>query len=196
MADSGSSDEEETKEQCFRKSLSFAQKKSTFERTCCYFIPEGVLSGLVTVQTIKDVLHIANPTPAEDELIDFVKTRASKVFAIALWAKVENPKRMMAYFKSKNLDDNDLPITDPNSIWSKRSWYNDLIEHQWRFYAAIFSTAKYNLDLEESCILPFTSKGGDDGRGSFGVVSKYLVHRNHMEPVRPLILHMSSHEIC
>jgi hypothetical protein len=148
------------------------------------------------VQTIKDVLHIANPTPAEDELIDFVKTRASKVFAIALWAKVENPKRMMAYFKSKNLDDNDLPITDPNSIWSKRSWYNDLIEHQWRFYAAIFSTAKYNLDLEESCILPFTSKGGDDGRGSFGVVSKYLVHRNHMEPVRPLILHMSSHEIC
>ncbi|CAN9210055.1 unnamed protein product [Alternaria alternata] len=195
MSDSESSDEEETKEQCFRKSLSYAQKKSTFERTCCYFVPEGVLSGLVTVQTIKDVLHIANPTPAEDELIDFVKTRASKVFAIALWAKVKSPKKMMIYFKSKNLDDNDLPITDPNSTWSKRSWYDDLIEHQWRFYAATFSTAKYNLDLEESCILPFTSKAGDDGRGSFGVVSKYLVHRNHMEPALQDDTHFAVKEI-
>ena len=193
---SESSEGDETPEQSFRRSLSNAKKMSAFEKTHSYFFPEGVLSGLITVKTIRDVLNIANPTPAEDELIDFIKMRAQKAFAIALWAKVKNPKKMMAYFKSNKLDDNDLPITDPKSPMSKRSWFDDVTEHQWKFYAATLLTAKYDQVLQESCILPFMSKVGDDVRGSFGSVSKYLVHRNHMEPVRRLILRMSLHEIC
>ncbi|KAL1799029.1 hypothetical protein ACET3X_003066 [Alternaria dauci] len=166
MSDDDYSDDEETKQERFRKSLGCLQKKSTFERTCL----------------IKDVLEIASPSSTECELIDFVKTRTPKVFAIAIWAKIKKPKRVMTFFKSKNLDDNDLPFTDPKGPLLKRTWYPDIIEHQWKFYAATFSTDKYNHDLEESCILPFTSKAGDDGRGSFGVVSKYVIHQNHMKP--------------
>jgi hypothetical protein len=183
MSDSESSDDEETSEQIFRKSLSQKQQKSMFDRTGVQFVPEGVLGELVTEKTIKDVLGITNPKPAEDELIHFVKTRAAKVFAIAIWAKITKVKKVMEFFKSKDLDDNDLPVTDPDSPLCKRKWYDDLIEHQWRFYAATFSNTKYNHDLEELCILPFTSKAGDSGSGSFGVVSRYVIHRNHMEPV-------------
>jgi hypothetical protein len=179
-----SEDEQEKKEQSLRASLKKIQKKSTFEKTSCDFVPEGLLRELVTEKTIKDVLNITNPTPEDDALVVFVKTRALKIFAIIVCAKLKKLKKVMNWFLSKDFDDTELPVTNPDNPFCKRSWYDDLIEHQWKFYAATFSATEYNHDLEESRILPFTSKAGDDGRGSFGVVSRYVVHRNHMVPVR------------
>jgi hypothetical protein len=184
MSDSDSSEDEQTKREVkFREYLRGVQQRSAFEKTSCDFIPEGVLSKIVTDETIRDLLDIKGRTPEDEQLIQFVKIRAPKVLAIAVCAKTRNLKDLMIRLKGRNFDDNHLPIINPDNAFRKKGWYNDLIEHQWKFYAATFSTTKYSHDLEESRVLPFTSKAGDGGRGSFGVVSRYIIHRNHMEPV-------------
>lgn len=80
------------------------------------------------------------------------------------------------------MNDRDLPITIQPE-WKKQAWFAEFCEHQWKFLAPVFSTARYNHNLEEDHILPFVSKESDSGRGSFGVVSQYTLHDKHLDPV-------------
>ncbi|KAI4650401.1 hypothetical protein J4E93_002757 [Alternaria ventricosa] len=163
MSTSDSSDDESTRgEQSLRTKLYNARRPSAFEKTYGDFIPEGVLGELLTEEMIKHVLNIKKPTPEDDALVQFIRTQAQKSFAILVSARLNKIGKIMKWFKSKGLNDSDLPVTDPENAFCKRSWYRELIDHQWKFYAAKFSTTKYNHDFEESRILPFTSKKLDD----------------------------------
>jgi hypothetical protein len=85
--DCKSSEEQETREQSFKTSLNYIQKKSAFGRTHCFLVFEGVMNELVTEQRIKGELHITDSKLAGRELIRFVNTQAANVlFAIVLWA--------------------------------------------------------------------------------------------------------------
>lgn len=160
--------------------------KSAFDKTPHNFVPERTIEGIITEDIIKRSLKITNPSNKENEVVEFVKTRAKKTFAIVVFSKQDDIMSVIRSLKRRGIDDSQLPIKNKERLGSK-DWASDFYEDQWRFFAPIFSTDNYNYDLEECHILPFVSKDMDSGRGSFGMVSKYLVHQNHLLPV-------SSHE--
>jgi hypothetical protein len=187
-SESLSSDEEDqyldTKKssKSLKVSLTKNLKKSMFDKTPHKFVPEGIIDELVTERAIRKSLRITNSTPEEDELVTFVRLRAKKAFATTVYCK-SNTNRAMRWFQKNNIDDEDLPIKQKTQLWAT-SWRSDFYEDQWKFFAPVFSTTQYSHDLEEAHILPFVGKSVDSGRGSFGVVSRYDVHGNHLEPVR------------
>lgn len=74
----------------------------------------------------------------------------------------------------------EVSVNGGNRIWRKPKIYN-FCEHQWKFLAPVFSTAEYNHDLPALSILPFISKHANFDKGSFGQVSKYEIHPNHIK---------------
>ncbi|CAO2649036.1 Nn.00g099850.m01.CDS01 [Neocucurbitaria sp. VM-36] len=189
-AESPSSDEENqyrvtSRSSRFLRSLiTKALEKSTFDKTPHKFVPEGIIDKLVTDLSVRESLRIANPTPEENELVEFIVLRAKKAFATTVSCKL-NANRAMRWFKRNDIDDNDLPIKQQTDLWKSSDWRSDFYDEQWKFFAPIFSTIEYSHDLEEAHILPFVAKSVDSGRGSFGVVSRYSVHKNHLKPVFP-----------
>jgi hypothetical protein len=175
-----SSSEEETPFSLLRSRLKKSQKRSTFEKTPHKFVPEGIIDKFITEKAIQELLCIQDP---KSELVQFVKLRAKKVFAIAVYSNLEKTlTKVMRWFKKTDLDDDDLPIA-PHSDGSKTTWREDFLDNQWIFLAPVFFTTQYSHDLNEAHILPFVAKSVDFGRGSFGVVSQYDIHMNHLKPV-------------
>jgi len=77
-------------------------------------------------------------------------------------------------------------VTGKIKIWRPGKIF-DFCKHQWKFLAPVFSTDKSNYYLEEAYIIPFVLKYADFGEGSFGQVSKYEIHPNHLkDPLKPV----------
>jgi hypothetical protein len=124
----------------------------------------------------------------------------------------------MALFQKYSFDDNKLPIQawsgdqfkdNPKKgilhlfvsmegrwkngygkIWTLRK-IKGFQEHQWKFLAPVISTAEPNHNLGELTV-PFIKKHAKFDEGSFGVVSKYEIHGDHIiDPSRPV-----RHGIC
>jgi hypothetical protein len=79
------------------------------------------------------------------------------------------------------MDDRDLPISYQHN--RRMPWLSEFCDEQWKFLAPVFSTTQYNHNLEEAHIIPFVRKSQSSGEGSFGVVSQYVVHKRHIDPV-------------
>lgn len=184
-SDESESDEETDPALQLRPLIMDKLVKSAFEKTPLRFVPEGNIQDIITEEKIKISLKIGTPCSRRDgEMIEFIKTRAKKVFAIVVYMKPSDSMAVMKSLKKKGIDDDSLPITNQQDL-GKRDWVLEFFEKQWQFEAPVFSTTEYNHDLEESHILPFISKKVDSKRGSFGVVSQYVVHRNHLNPALP-----------
>jgi hypothetical protein len=156
---------------------------SAFDKTPHKFVPEGIIEEITTEEMIKASLNVKGSSKEETEIIEFIKTRAKKTFAIVIWIKPDNIMSVMKSLKKKGIDDRELPIKDEKRLGLKR-WASEFYDGQWRFLAPVFSTDDHNHDLDPSHILPFVSKQKHYGTGCFGVVSQYVVHRNHLIPVR------------
>jgi hypothetical protein len=181
MTSPASSDEEEgkgDKSHDLREFLWESSIKSSFHFTPHRFIPEGVVDRLVTKEVIRASLF---SSPGQEKIVEFVVTRARKAFAIAIYARLD-VNRVMRWFKRNNIDDKDLPIKTQTDEW-KSQWRREFYDAQWTFFATVFSTSRHSHDLHEFEILPFVSKQVDVGRGSFGVVSQYVLHRKHLDSV-------------
>ena len=77
-------------------------------------------------------------------------------------------------------------VTGKIKIWRPGKIY-DFCRAQWKFLAPVFSADESNHDLEEPLIIPFVSKYEDFGEGSFGQVSKYETHSDHLkDPLKPV----------
>ncbi|KAI4663972.1 uncharacterized protein J4E79_003472 [Alternaria viburni] len=150
---------------------------SGFEKTPHRFLPEGVIDDIVT----EERLLIQVPSPDEDKLLDYIKLRAKKIFAILIYIRPHSMRSALDWWRKKDMGDRDLPFRI-QPAWKKQSWFTDFQESQWTFLAPIFSTAGYNHDLHEEHILPFISKEWDADRGSFAVVSRYTIHNKHLHP--------------
>jgi hypothetical protein len=186
LSDSSSSDEENEGPKPLRGLLYNSLVKSRFDKTPHMFAPEGILEELITEETIRSYLCIAEPK--EQELIDFVRFRARKVFAtmVYVWYTADTSVKALKWLNSRRRDDTHFPIVR-QSDWKKPWFQGEFYEAHWKFFAPIFSTDYYN-DLEETHILPFISETTNGGEGSFGVVTRYTIHKHHLRPVR-YVLH-------
>lgn len=157
--------------------------KSVFDRTPHKFIPNGIVEELVTEKAIRKSLYPrhANPNDEAKALIRFIYQRARRAFAVAVFCQL-NTIRAMRWFKANNLGDDDLPIREHTDQW-KTSWQSEFYDEHWRFFAPTFSTTQRSHNLEDAHILPFVARAVEYGRGSFGVVTQYSVHKNHMNTV-------------
>lgn len=180
--DSSSGEDDNCSQPQLRPLIQKNHLMSVFDKTPHKFVPEGFIEDVMTEDVIKRTLNIKQPSKKADEIVSFIKTRATRTFAIVVWIKADDIMTVMKSLKKRDIDDKELPVTNKERLGTK-DWVSDFYDDQWRFVAPIFSTNTHNHDLEESRILPFISKNMDSGRGSFGVVSRYVVHRKHLSPV-------------
>jgi hypothetical protein len=113
-----SSSEEETPFSLLRSRLKRSQKRSTFEKTPHKFIPGGTTDRLITEEAMQELLCIQNP---KNEPVQFVKLRAKRVFAIAVYSNLQKVTRVMRWFRKSDLGDDDPPIKQQ----SDGSWRED-----------------------------------------------------------------------
>lgn len=163
-----------------RENLRGLLESSAFESNH-RFVAEGALDQLIDEATIKESMRIRVPTDQETDLVTFIVTRAKKAFAIAVFAQA-NTNEAMRWLKENNIDDKCLPISKQTEPWGE-DWRADFYDHQWQFTAPVFSTSSSNHNLEEGHVLPFIEKSAGTGEGSFGEVTRYVLHKNHMLPV-------------
>ena len=88
----------------------------------------------------------------------------------------------MRWLKQNGYTDDNLPVLTKTAVW-QQSWQAEFYKAQWVFFATVFSTINYGHNLQEAHIIPFVEKISHVGHGSFGIVSQYAVHKDHMEPV-------------
>ncbi|KAM0421334.1 hypothetical protein ACHAPT_010865 [Fusarium lateritium] len=184
-------------------------EKSFFDKNEPLFSPDGSLDHLLTKTSVGRVFGAGKEPwlPETERLVGYILTKAKKLFAIALHTSlVRSPdqlRKVMETFQTESVTDDDIPLQE--SWWNESGLLypeneesdDDLsgseiaaplyradvaifCEKQWTFKAPVFSTAKFNHDLESQSILPFTKKGPEPDAGSFGCVTQYKIHPDHM----------------
>ena len=143
---------------------------SRFDDEDKLFLPHGNLTKLVTETAVIQELDLE--PDEEGELVEFILTRATKVFAIFIYTQVLTKKsvQVMKQFLESGFDDSSpfFPIS-PHAkdatgariaafgapLWSDRTihrFYND----QWMFLAPVFRLKTFEYQLQPGQILPFT----------------------------------------
>lgn len=189
--------------------LHLSMKKSAFYKTPYTFLPQGALDSIITRATILIAMGITQPTPEDCELAAYILTNARRVFATAAYIELR-PKtlyRAMVLFRNTNFTDERLPLEEmggenllrdvmsgrkhplvnlerhvkyeADRIWTFRR-VHAFVEEQFKFLAPIIFTGKPDHDFG-NLILPFVKKHATQAEGSFGVISKYEIHRDHFE---------------
>lgn len=195
--------------------LSIGMAESVFEKTPYEFLPRLALDRIIEERSIFTAMGITQPTEEDKSLGYFISTRAKKAFATALYCELRpgELRNAMALFQKYSFDDNKLPIQawsgdqfkdNPKKgtlhlfvsmegpskngygkIWTLRK-IKGFQGHQWKFLAPVISTAEPNHNLGELTV-PFIKKHAKFDEGSFGVVSKYEIHGDHIiDPSRPV----------
>jgi hypothetical protein len=203
MAESSASEEQDDLVERLYNHLS----TSEFDNNSRKFMPEGVLDCIIKRKSILEAMDIENPNADDDQLVKFILENATKIFATSVSIKLKLLQRAMLLFKENNIHDGKLPFDDtPDSILAslepsvgrhrqKKIWTPSTIHNfcsdQWKFLTPVFSTdSKTDIDkydLPISTIIPFIEKHADFEKGSFGKVSKYEIHPNHIkDPLRPV----------
>ncbi|KAK4216809.1 hypothetical protein QBC37DRAFT_438577 [Rhypophila decipiens] len=204
--------------------------KSQFRNEGKDFMPEGKLSTILTREVVRKILRSRCDSDSDsdsegsdaaseegdaetDDLVDFVVTKAIKVFAITLLIDIEGQSLhdALALFKRHNFSDNSLPIQQIQLSGSGKKrktadqhefirmgldWrtkkIRDFYKEQWTFLAWVIRAATSergsSKDLEHSHIVPFTEKI-DNGceRGGFGQIFHYRVQPKHLDdPEQPI----------
>ncbi|KAL2679081.1 hypothetical protein Neosp_009838 [[Neocosmospora] mangrovei] len=85
--------------------------KSKFDKTERPFSPEGSIDKYITRASITRALG-ANDSTVDEDLIDFILKKAKRVFAIAIYSRLENDqlRKAMEFFKSHSMSDDGLPF--------------------------------------------------------------------------------------
>jgi hypothetical protein len=158
-----------------------------------FYVPRSYLEERITRATIKRCLP-----DAQDELLDFIWSRAPKLFAILLYSSYNNLESALQTFKDRHLTDKELPFPreteqctcmgkqarckhkkarETLGKWSKRGW-DHFYTFQWQFLALEFETGKFDYVLDEQIILPIQLRVGH-GEGSFGEVREGELNEDH-----------------
>lgn len=178
--------------------------RSAFDKTPKDFLPEGALESIVTRTTVCAAMGLTEPTREDSELVDYILTKARKVFATAAYIGL-GPKALykaMVLFRWNEFEDGMLPLEDitreqllsevhplfkvegPVPNGAKRIWNfrrsHDFVQQQWKFLAPIISTAESFHDFQART-LPFVKKHATRAEGAFGVISKYEIHSDHIQ---------------
>ncbi|KAL1599048.1 hypothetical protein SLS59_006498 [Nothophoma quercina] len=153
---------------------------SAFDRTTLKFIPEGVVDRLVHENAVATSLRINRHSLEEADLIEFILKQAKKAFSVAILAQA-NTNEAMRWLQKNGICDKDLPVRRQTREWSK-SWRRDFYEQQWKVFVPIFSVEKPMHEFQEAQILPFIGKPVATVDGSFGEITQYILHKDHILP--------------
>ena len=181
--------------------------KSQFGKRSDHFLPRGELDRLITRESIVAELEIEEGEAEAENLIEFILQKAKRLFAIIVYIRLPKLGDAMLLFQKNKYDDERLPIEEwtkeafeanllentehpfivmqgivkrkKDCIWSKGYIY-DFQKRQWEFLAPMISTEETNDCHNTNVILPFTTQHSNLAEGSFGVVSKYEIHRDHI----------------
>lgn len=211
-----SSDAEDVADSFF-DTLHNCLEKSRFQKTPHQFLPVDTIERVFTIgntatnvtgnasQEIWKLLELKSATDRDAALVDFILSRARRVFLICLQSRQRHIHMKMIMFMKHGFDDDQLPVKEIPSTDIKvldnehpfstiNSAYRDK-EHRelWRvrdidafcrdqfmFLAPILSTTKVLHDFGRRT-LPFISVGSSSRQGTFGTVEKYEVHPAHFE---------------
>jgi hypothetical protein len=171
-----------------REFLWESQEESVFDKVTQKFIPEGFVRELLQQPgVVQEALGIDTPDQEQSDLIRFIIDLAPKAFAVTVMARI-NANEAMRWFKARYMTDAELPILVQDTQW-RQSWRLEFFSAQWSFFATVFSTKNPGHNLAEARIIPFINRVYEAGQGSFGIVSKYTVHKDHLQtfPVSNLI---------
>jgi hypothetical protein len=183
--------------------------QSRFGKSFGQFLPRGQLDRLVTRNSILETMKIEEwEVEEEDEtLVAFILQRAKKLFAILVTIRHSSLQDAISLFEKHSFDDSKLPVeiwtpemfSDSQKIgtqhpffemqgdvkrrrdrvWDK-SFIYDFQDKQWEFLAPIISTEEMNNCYSNKVIMPFVAQHASFAEGSFGVVSKYEIHEEHI----------------
>ena len=183
--------------------------KSQFDSTPRKFVPEGKLDHVINRNSILAQMDVERPSIEDESLVKFILEEAKKIFAISISIGLDETqlKKAMLLCKAKGFNDRRLLVSNTASVdglqlpqilasleasgsTGRRIWtgkrIGDFCDEQWKFQAAVFSTANSNHDLPPYSILPFTVKHAFD-KGSFGQVNKIKIHPAHfVDPLNPV----------
>ncbi|OBT63537.1 hypothetical protein VE03_07019 [Pseudogymnoascus sp. 23342-1-I1] len=108
MSESSTSEDGDQLSDTLKRSL----VESEFDKTCHEFVPNGVLNRVITPRSILTAMKITQPTGEDNELISFILTKATKLFAILSFIELKKSREAMLIFKDTEFDDTNLPIKD------------------------------------------------------------------------------------
>jgi hypothetical protein len=168
------------------------------------YVPRGCFQQQVTRATIGRCLP-----EARKELLDFVSTSATKIFAILLYGCFLpdgiSLECALQTCKDGRLTDSKLPLPrHPEDCvcdgdrgfcrhamvryiqgeWEVYGW-KQFYSHQWMFLAVEFEAGKFDYDLDEECILPIKLREGHSA-GAFGDVREGELNPDHVGESRPV----------
>jgi hypothetical protein len=161
------------------------------------YVPRRCFQEQVTPATIRRCL----PT-ASDELLDFVSSSATKIFAILVYGCFLpdgiSLESALQTCRDGRLNDSKLPLPRyPEDCvcdgdgdfcrhamvryikgkWKVHGW-KQFYAHQWMFLAVEFEAGKFDYDLDEECILPIKLRRGHNA-GAFGDVREGELNPDH-----------------
>jgi len=231
--DSTTSEEEEDDEEAFIfKILYSCSRISSFEKTPQKFVPIDAIDRVFAYgaqgmnvspdprQRVLKLLGKDSNAEEEGSLLDFIVTRAKKLFIICIRTHQFKIHTKMTMFMEQNFDDGQLPIKSvrstkpadtpddhPFSIMNKayakgkrrRLWkmmdIDDFLDYQWMFLAPIISTTALLQDFGQRTMPFISSETPPSFRGTFSIVTRYEVHHAHIDNAHEVfvanILHQS-----
>ncbi|KAH0432247.1 tol-like protein [Colletotrichum camelliae] len=162
------------------------------------FLPEGCLDDLINREALRDDLFSEKGAlDLEDEkVIDFINTRAKKVFATTYCVLGRGGSELvttMKYFLSVGFSDKVLPIEDLRShrkrskalVALQKTWVpmriRNFYQAQWMFLAPVFSRDHFHHVLSANIVLPFVWVNKVTKEGRFSKVYEVKIHENHQK---------------
>ncbi|KAH9880406.1 hypothetical protein IAQ61_000697 [Plenodomus lingam] len=159
-------------------------------------IRQYITKVAVQEQLEKSVLYRDYDADERQALVDWIVTRALKVFTITLQCKSDYDfvHDAMLVFSEADFEDKDLPIDDPqlypdrdvlrvasafpSDLWGNWTYWK-FYEEQWTCLAPVFSSTKYTYNEFAQCIFPFKIESDRPRVGAFGSVTKVRIHDDH-----------------
>ena len=222
--DPAESSEEDEHEISIIETLYDSLEDSEFSRSSGEFLPADVIDrifehgpfrGDVSVdprQRVLRLLHATSNAAQYEPLVDFILTRARRLFLTCLMCDGHGHRARMSAFMDAGFDDDQLPVKylsrasskveHPSSVrfsaivdeenrqCGRRLWRRHSIDfflvNQWRFLAPIISTSTLLHDFGERT-MPFISEGLSSRDGAFSTVIQYEVHPAHFDSTEEVI---------
>lgn len=130
-----------------KESLKAVRRRTAHNR---WFVPEGELRRVLTRDSVSRRLSECNiPPESLEETLNFVLTKATKIFAILV--RIEQEVLMLEFIENETLDDK-LPLESPVEGLELNAKF---FEKQWEFLAPVFTQRSVALNLKDNHILPF-----------------------------------------
>ena len=184
--------------------------ESLFDKTQTSFLPQGAFDTIISRERIKEAIRSTDDALVDFICLKAPKLFAITAFRESR----DRLRAVMSCFFKNNFQDKDLPMEkwsndrylktlaediehpfasmeenmeenvedEDNRSWGYSNIY-DLQRDQFKFLAPILSTDTPSQDTW-GLIMPFIEKGVSYAEGSFGMISKYKIHPDHIQ--RPL----------